>query len=76
VVPDDDERLDLLQSGDVQVAEGLGRPQARAAASDPLLTVVEGRAGVLGLERSVRGIDSAGDVISLSGAWLTRIAAG
>jgi peptide/nickel transport system substrate-binding protein len=76
VVADDDERLALLRSGEVQVAEGLGRRQVSEAARDPLLMILEGRAGALGLERSVRGIDSADEVVSLSGAWLTRIGAG
>ena len=65
------ERLRLLQSGEVQVAEGLSKPTLASIAGDPLLTALPG-AGI-GLQRSVRGIDSA-TPIPLSGVWLTTVA--
>jgi peptide/nickel transport system substrate-binding protein len=76
VVSGGGERVAMLKSGQAQVAEGLSGRQARAVRRDPLLTVLGGGGEALGLERSVRGIDSASEVPSLSGVWLTRIAAG
>ena len=67
------ERLQLLQAGTVQVAEPLGPAQLRAADDDPLLVTLGGPAGGMGLEGSVRGIDSARAIPALSGVWLTRI---
>jgi ABC-type transport system substrate-binding protein len=73
VAPQPTQRLRLLQAGTVQVADPLGRPQLRAAEKDPLLATVGGPLTGLGLEGSVRGIDSAGAVPLLSGVWLTRL---
>jgi peptide/nickel transport system substrate-binding protein len=67
------QRLRLLREGTVQVADPLGPPELRAADSDPLLDTVGGPAGGIGLEGSVRGIDSAGTIPVLSGVWLTRL---
>ncbi|MGI9019753.1 MAG: ABC transporter substrate-binding protein [Solirubrobacterales bacterium] len=73
-VPDPQERLALLGEGDVQIADALGPAQVRAARGQPLLDVLPGSGGTsVGLERSVRGIDSAGEIPSLAGVWLTRI---
>ena len=70
-------RLSLLRRGEVQVADGLGPAQVRRLRRDPLLTSLPGSAGTaVGLERSVRGFESAAQIPSLSGAWLTRIGAG
>ena len=67
-------RLALLDAGDVQLADELARPQADEALSDPLLSVLRGAPGTwLGLSRSVRGVDSARDIPSLSRAWLTTV---
>ena len=73
VVPEASERLALLEGGDVQLAEALGPEEAGAARRAPLLDVLEGEVGALGLERSVRGVESGREVPSLSGVWLTRI---
>jgi peptide/nickel transport system substrate-binding protein len=67
------QRLRLLREGTVQVADPLGPSELRAADSDPLLEAVGGPAGGIGLEGSVRGIDSAGAIPVLSGVWLTRL---
>ncbi len=67
-------RLALLDAGDVQLADELARSQADEALSDPLLTVLRGARGTwLGLSRSLRGVDSARDIPSLSRAWLTSV---
>ena len=74
VVPADPERLALLRRGTVQVADSLPSDAVREIRGEPLLTFVGGSgAGVLGLERSVRGIDSASAIESLSEAWLTTV---
>lgn len=69
-------RLALLDAGDAQVAGELNREQADIARSDPLLTAIRGQGrSWLGLSRAVRGIDSAREIPSLSGAWLTTLGA-
>lgn len=67
------QRLRLLRDGAVQVADPLGPPGLRAANSDPLLDSVGGPVSGIGLEGSVRGIDSAGAIPVLSSVWLTRL---
>jgi peptide/nickel transport system substrate-binding protein len=67
------QRLSLLQQGAVQVADQLGPSELRAAEMDPLLVTVGGPLTGIGLEGSVRGIDSARAVAVLSGVWLTRL---
>jgi peptide/nickel transport system substrate-binding protein len=76
-IADADERLALLEAGDVQVADALGPAQAREASRQPLLEVLpaEGDSS-LGLERSVRGITSGEEIPSLSGVWVTRVDSG
>jgi peptide/nickel transport system substrate-binding protein len=70
-------RLQMLRSGEAQVADELGPSQLRGLRSDPLLTYLRGPARTfLGLSRSVRGIASARTVPGLSGAWLTTIRGG
>jgi peptide/nickel transport system substrate-binding protein len=64
-------RLELLLSGEVQVADPLGHAALASAEADPLLEVLEaGRRGI-GIEASVRGLTGA--VQSLSSVWLTRV---
>jgi ABC-type transport system substrate-binding protein len=76
-VPSAAGRLVLLRQGEVQAAAGLPPALGRRASRDPLLVVLPKSAGgELAVERSVRGIDSATQVPSLSAAWLTRIGAG
>ena len=61
-------------SGDAQVADELVATQAQQARADPLLYALPGAEGTwLGLSRSVRGIDSAREIPSLSSAWLTNV---
>ena len=67
-------RLALLDAGDVQLADELEASQAREALADPLLNALRGQGGTwLGLSRAVRGVDSAREIPSLSGAWLTTV---
>ena len=73
VAPKPAQRLRLLQQGTVQVADPLDRPELRTAESDPLLSTLGGPLSGVGLEGSVRGIDSARTVPVLSGVWLTRL---
>jgi hypothetical protein len=63
----------MLSDGRVQVADPLGRAGLRAAEADPLLTTVGGPSAGIGMEGSVRGIDSARLAPVLSGVWLTRL---
>src|SRR5919109_777858 len=73
-VPDAQERLDVLERGEAQVADDLGSGSIGDLRSDPLLTFVTGTGGaVLGLQRSVRGIDSAIAIEPLSDVWLTVV---
>jgi peptide/nickel transport system substrate-binding protein len=67
------QRLRLLQDGAVQVADPLGASGLRAAGRDPLLDTLGGPVGGIGLEGSVRGIDSARAIPVLSSVWLTRL---
>jgi peptide/nickel transport system substrate-binding protein len=68
------ERLAMLSQGAVQVADSLHRASIPELRGDPLLTYVDGRRdAVLGLERSVRGIDSATEIEPLSDVWLTVV---
>jgi len=71
--PLEDRRLRLLGAGAVQVADPLGRAALAAVAADPLLATAGGPAQGIGLEGSVRGLDSARAVPLLSRVWLTEI---
>jgi peptide/nickel transport system substrate-binding protein len=73
VAPQPAQRLRMLQDGAVQVADPLGPAGLRAAGGDPLLVTVGGPLIGIGMEGSVRGIDSARSVPLLSGVWLTRL---
>jgi peptide/nickel transport system substrate-binding protein len=67
-------RLALLDAGDAQLADELNGAQADQALADPLLNALRGRAGTwLALSRAVRGVDSAREIPSLSGAWLANV---
>ena len=63
---------ELLLGGAVDVVAELGSAEARRVAADPLLTVVR-RGGILGMERSVRGIESARVDQPLADAWITDL---
>jgi hypothetical protein len=71
--PRQSQRLRMLQDGTVQVAESLGPAALRAVAADPLLDTVGGPVSGIGVEGSVRGIDSALAIPVLSSVWLTRL---
>ena len=73
LAPRPSQRLRLLQDGAVQVADPLESAALRAAAADPLLDSVGGPLTGVGLEGSVRGINSASTVPVLSSVWLTRL---
>jgi peptide/nickel transport system substrate-binding protein len=73
VAPRPSQRLRMLKDGSVQVADPLDRARLRAAGRDPLLTTVGGPRSGIGMEGSVRGIDSARSVPVLSGVWLTDL---
>lgn len=67
-------RFALLDAGDVQLADELLASQARQALADPLLHAVRGNRGTwLGLNRAVRGVESAREIPALSDAWLTTV---
>ena len=66
-------RADELVAGSVEVADGLGPATLRRIGRDPLLEAIGGRGTGLGIERSVRGIDSADADQSLADAWLTAL---
>jgi peptide/nickel transport system substrate-binding protein len=66
-------RLRMLESGSVQVADPLGPAALATVAQDPLLASVGGPRVGIGLEGSVRGLDSARAIPILSRVWLTDI---
>lgn len=72
VDPSPAHRLAALLSGAVEVADDLARSAAGRISSAPLLTTVDG-AAIVGIERSVRGIDSASAAQSLADVWLTDL---
>jgi peptide/nickel transport system substrate-binding protein len=77
IAPRAGDRLAMLESGDVQVADELDPGAIRRLRADPLLTYVAGSGGaVVGLQRSVRGIDSATAIEPLSNVWLTVVGVG
>jgi len=73
VAPQPAQRLRLLQEGTVQIADPLRQEGLRAAQADPLLVTAGGPTSGMGLEGSVRGVDSARAIPVLSGVWLTRL---
>jgi peptide/nickel transport system substrate-binding protein len=74
VTPSDALRLAMLDAGEAQLADELDRSQAAQAERDPLLSVLpSGDGSFLGIERSVRGVESGREVPALSAAWLTGI---
>ncbi len=74
VTPDPSLRLAMLDAGEAQLADELEPAQADQAREDPLLSVLRSSGGTfLGIERSVRGVDSGREIPALSGAWLTSL---
>jgi ABC-type transport system substrate-binding protein len=70
------DRARSLLGGDVQVATGIRTSDALELRGDPLIDLQHGALGLLASRRSVRGLESARGVPSLSAVWLTTIAAG
>ena len=71
------ERVSLLADGRVEIADELDPGAAREVRADPLLAVEGGGSGALvGLERSVRGVEADSGIPVLSGVWLTAVGAG
>jgi peptide/nickel transport system substrate-binding protein len=67
-------RLALLDAGDAHLADELGQTQAKQAEADPLLSVLRSTGDLfLGLERSVRGVESAREIPSLQSVWITDV---
>ena len=66
-------RFAQLVAGAVEVADELGANAVSRVASSPLLTAVRGAGATIGLERSVRGIDTANVAQSLTDVWLTDL---
>ena len=76
ITPESSLRLAMLDAGEAQLADELSPGDARQASSDPLLSVLPSGGGTsLGLERSVRGVDSGREIPALSSAWLTGLRA-
>jgi peptide/nickel transport system substrate-binding protein len=74
VAPEGADRVAMLADGQVEVADELDATMAREVRADPLLAVEGGGAApLIGVERSVRGIDLEAGVPALSGTWLTSI---
>lgn len=74
VEPDRGERLALLADGQVEIADEIGgRAARRELARDPLLAEIAAESSLIGVERSLRGIDAADPGTPLSGAWSTSI---
>jgi peptide/nickel transport system substrate-binding protein len=74
--PESGLRLAMLDAGEAELADELSPNDAKQASSDPLLSVLPSRGGTsLGLERSVRGVDSGREIPALSSAWLTGLPA-
>ena len=69
---DDEGGVEQLLAGTVEVATDLDPAEARRVSADPLLALVR-RGGTLGMERSVRGIESAEIDQPLADAWLTDL---
>ena len=64
----------MLDAGEAELADELDPKQADQAREDPLLSVLQSSGGTfLGIERSVRGVDSGREIPALSGAWLTGL---
>jgi peptide/nickel transport system substrate-binding protein len=74
VVPEVGERVEMLRSAQVQVADQLDRAAVERLRRDPLLTFTgSGDGPFVGFERSVRGIESGREIPQLAGVWLTTI---
>jgi ABC-type transport system substrate-binding protein len=77
VLRDPQARYEALSTGEVRAADELEPSQLDQLAADPLVTSLPGReTTALGLERSVRGVESGRDVQPLNNVWLTTIASG
>ena len=66
-------RASALIGEGAEIADELNSNAVKRVAADPLLTVVASGGTALGLERSVRGFDSASTAQSLADVWLTDL---
>ena len=74
ISPEPSLRLAMLDAGEAQLADELEPEQADQAREDPLLSVLQSSGETfLGIERSVRGVDSGREIPALSGAWITSL---
>jgi|GEM_PF-3417502 len=74
VVESADARVRALRAGEVRVAGGLDRTQARAAASDPLIAAAPQAGGSwIAYERSLRGLGRGDEVPALAGVWIAAL---
>jgi peptide/nickel transport system substrate-binding protein len=74
ITPSSSLRLAVLDAGEAELADELDPAQAAQAREDPLLSVLQSSGeSFLGIERSVRGVDSGREIPALSGAWLTSL---
>ena len=74
VDPGAGQRVAELLGGTVEVADDARAPRrSKRIEAAPLLTAVAAAGSTVGLERSVRGIDSAAAVQSLADVWLTDL---
>ena len=76
VVPEAEARVAALAEDEVKIADELDATAIRDVRGDPLLTVDGGEGEVVGLERSVRGLQLEDGVPQLSGVWLTTVGVG
>jgi ABC-type transport system substrate-binding protein len=66
-------RVEALLAGATDVADELAGNAVDRVRAAPLLTMVRGEAATIGIERSVRGLDSAAATQSLADVWLTDL---
>lgn len=67
------QRVEQLESGQVQIADQLRSTMAAAVGADPLLVTLAGRVATLGVACSVRGLDAAAAEQPLADVWLTDL---
>jgi len=73
IVPEAQERIDLLREAEVQVATGISASQADEVRNDPLLTALPAVDGEsIAYERSVRGWETTRPV-PLAAAWIALL---
>lgn len=76
VLPEVEGRVSALVEDRVKIADELDTSGVAEVKRDPLLTVEAGDGEVIGIERSVRGLELEDGVPQLSGVWLTTVGVG